>query len=154
MGRRKYAEFTSPESDIYRNIVDTLKNDEDLNRIKWYYYDFDNDDDIQDEVPPDGKIPALRIEAAEAELTEYSTDREDSVLSLDIVAWIDGNHVEDAWGVRNSIYKSLMLHRVPSVFSAPWVMGVEPGEIEQVTRGLMRSVQVAKISYFIEHPRR
>ena len=105
-------------------------------------------------MPPDGKIPALRIEAAEAELTEYSTDREDSVLSLDIVAWIDGNHVEDAWGVRNSIYKSLMLHRVPSVFSAPWVMGVEPGEIEQVTRGLMRSVQVAKISYFIEHPRR
>ena len=94
------------------------------------------------------------IRAADQTRVEYSTDREDAVLGLDVIAWIDGNHVEDAWGVRNSVYRALMLYRVPSVFSAPWVMGVTPGVIEQISRGLMRSEQTAQISYFIEHPRR
>ena len=154
MGDRRYSEFTSPEGEIYKSIVDMLKNDEDLNRIKWYFYDYDNDEDIEDEVPPPGKVPALMIRAADQTRVEYSTDREDAVLGLDVIAWIDGNHVEDAWGVRNSVYRALMLYRVPSVFSAPWVMGVTPGVIEQISRGLMRSEQTAQISYFIEHPRR
>ena len=154
MGDRRYSEFTSPEGEIYKSIVDMLKNDEDLNRIKWYFYDYDNDEDIEDEVPPPGKVPALMIRAADQTRVEYSTDREDAVLGLDVIAWIDGNHVEDAWGVRNSVYRGLMLYRVPSVFSAPWVMGVTPGVIEQISRGLMRSEQTAQISYFIEHPRR
>ena len=131
-----------------------LKNDEDLNRIKWYFYDYDNDEDVEDEVPPPGKVPALMIRASDQTRVEYSTDREDAVLGLDVISWIDGNHVEDAWGVRNSVYRALMLYRVPSVFSAPWVMGVTPGVIEQISRGLMRSEQTAQISYFIEHPRR
>ena len=154
MGDRRYSEFTSPEGEIYKSIVDMLKNDEDLNRIKWYFYDYDNDEDIEDEVPPPGKVPALMIRAADQTRVEYSTDREDAVLGLDVIAWIDGNHVEDAWGVRNSVYRALMLYRVPSVFSAPWVMGVTPGVIEQISRGLMRAEQTAQISYFIEHPRR
>lgn len=154
MGDRRYSEFTSPEGEIYKSIVDMLKNDEDLNRIKWYFYDYDNDEDVEDEVPPPGKIPALMIRASDQTREEYSTDREDAVLGLDVIAWIDGNHVEDAWGVRNSVYRALMLYRVPSVFSAPWVMGVTPGVIEQISRGLMRSEQTAQISYFIEHPRR
>lgn len=154
MGDRRYSEFTSPEGEIYKSIVDMLKNDEDLNRIKWYFYDYDNDEDVEDEVPPPGKVPALMIRASDQTRVEYSTDREDAVLGLDVIAWIDGNHVEDAWGVRNSVYRALMLYRVPSVFSAPWVMGVTPGVIEQISRGLMRSEQTAQISYFIEHPRR
>ena len=154
MGDRRYSEITSPEGEIYKSIVDMLKNDEDLNRIKWYFYDYDNDEDIEDEVPPPGKVPALMIRAEDQTRVEYSTDREDAVLGLDVIAWIDGNHVEDAWGVRNSVYRALMLYRVPSVFSAPWVMGVTPGVIEQISRGLMRSEQTAQISYFIEHPRR
>jgi hypothetical protein len=154
VGDRRYSEFTSPEGEIYKSIVDMLKNDEDLNRIKWYFYDYDNDEDIEDEVPPPGKVPALMIRASDQTRVEYSTDREDAVLGLDVIAWIDGNHVEDAWGVRNSVYRALMLYRVPSVFSAPWVMGVTPGVIEQISRGLMRSEQTAQISYFIEHPRR
>lgn len=154
MGDRRYSEFTSPEGEIYKSIVDMLKNDEDLNRIKWYFYDYDNDEDVEDEVPPPGKVPALMIRASDQTRVEYSTDREDAVLGLDVISWIDGNHVEDAWGVRNSVYRALMLYRVPSVFSAPWVMGVTPGVIEQISRGLMRSEQTAQISYFIEHPRR
>tara|TARA_R100001132_G_C3234065_1_gene67473 strand:+ start:102 stop:566 length:465 start_codon:yes stop_codon:yes gene_type:complete len=154
VGDRRYSEFTSPEGEIYKSIVDMLKNDEDLNRIKWYFYDYDNDEDVEDEVPPPGKVPALMIRASDQTRVEYSTDREDAVLGLDVISWIDGNHVEDAWGVRNSVYRALMLYRVPSVFSAPWVMGVTPGVIEQISRGLMRSEQTAQISYFIEHPRR
>ena len=54
MGIRHYPDFSSPEDAIYRDVVDTLKNDSDLNRIIWYYYDYDNDEDIAEEVPPDG----------------------------------------------------------------------------------------------------
>ena len=154
MGQRRYSEFTSPEAEIYREIVSALRADEDLNRIKWYVYDYDNDEDIEEQVPPAGKIPALRIAVSDQTRELYSNEREDAILALDIESWIPGNHVEDAWGIRHSIFKALMLYRVTSVFSAPRVMGIVPGEIEQIGRGLMRSVQTAQISYFVQNPRR
>ena len=153
MGIRHYPDFSSPEDAIYRDVVDTLKNDSDLNRIIWYYYDYDNDEDIAEEVPPDGKIPAIQIISSNQTRELYSDDREQSVLGLDIITWIDGNHVSDAWGIRHSIYRALLFHKVVGAFSQPWVGAIIPGEIEQVARGLMRSVQTASITYFVENPR-
>ena len=154
MGRRHYEEFASPEIAIYEDIVETLKTNEDLNRISWYFYDYDNDDDIEDEVPPDGKIPAIRIAASSQDRTDYSSELDETTLGLDVECWIDGNHVGDAWGIRNAIYRALKLHRVRDVFSTPWVVGITPGEIEHIARGLMKSVQTVQINYFMEHPRR
>lgn len=152
VGTRRYPSFESAEAAIYRDIVSTIKNDPALNEIKWYVYDYDNDEDVEDEVPPPGKIPALRISPAEQNRTIYSTDREDNNLELDIEAWIDGNHVEDAWGIRSAIYDALMFHKVTSVYSTPVVMGVAPGAIDQMTRGLMRSTQTVLINYFRQNP--
>lgn len=154
MGERRYGDFASPEGAIYRRIVTILREDQELNRIGWYIYDYDNDEDIEDEVPPEGKIPAIQVVAANLTREEYSNDLENAMLSLDIIAWIDGNHVEDAWGIRNAVYRALMLQRLTDVFSSPWVAGIVPGPIDQITRGLMRSAQTVQITYLIEHPRR
>ena len=154
MGEREYDQFESPEDAIYRAIVSALRNDTDLNRINWYYFDYDNDEDNAEEIPSEGKIPAIRVMVSNQTRDLYSTDREEAILALDIESWIPSNHVGDAWGIRHSIFKALMLFRVTSVFSAPRVMGIIPGEIEQISRGLMRSVQTAQISYFVENPRR
>lgn len=154
MGERIYGLLESPEEDVYAAILAELRQAPEIKQLQVYLYEFANDEDGDEDVPGDHRLPAIRLEIASNPAAPSSNVYEDNRMALAVICWVPGHHRADAFGfqhtLRRILFRKATRHALANATgeARAYPVGFQQGPVIRIGQPrVMRAEAVVTIEY-------